>query len=84
MKGTTTKQSFDFDTLYAELVIPVFERIDGADERRSNSSYTLQDACKSAFAIYSLKAPSLFAFRPRTEAEISNLQTIFRIDKLPF
>lgn len=83
MKGTTTQQSFDFDTLYEALVMPVFERIHRADERRSNSSYTLKDACKSAFAIYSLKAPSLFAFRARTQAELSNLQTVFGIDKLP-
>jgi hypothetical protein len=41
------------------------------------------DTLKSGFALFNLKASSLFAFRPKTDIQLSNLKTIYGIDKIP-
>jgi hypothetical protein len=41
------------------------------------------DALKSGFALFNLKASSLFAFRPKTDIQFSNLKTIHGIGKVP-
>lgn len=83
MKSTTSSTQFDFNTLYQELALPVFERLEQLDQRRSNSSYLITDVCKSAFAIYSLKVASLLEFRPKTEVEKENLKQLFQIKNIP-
>lgn len=50
------------------------------DHRTGNAvSYKLADVLKSAFAIFSLKSPSLLDFKKQTVAEESNLRNIFRL-----
>lgn len=54
-----------------------------ADNRASNSQYLLSDTLKSAFAIFSLKSPSLLNFQERTRMEDGNLQCIYGIKNIP-
>lgn len=49
------------------------------DHRATNARYSLADVLKSAFAMFSLKSPSLLDFKKQTVAEESNLRTIYRI-----
>ena len=49
------------------------------DHRASNARYSLADVLKSAFAMFSLKAPSLLDFKNQTAPEASNLRSIYRI-----
>lgn len=83
MKGTTSKNVFDFDQLYEDIAVEHFTYLDEQDNRRSNKSITISDALKSAFAVYSLKAPSLLDFRPKAPAEEENLKACFNIDEIP-
>lgn len=53
------------------------------DHRRANTSYPLADLLRSAFAMFSLKAPSLLSFQQQTRQERSNLHTIYQIQELP-
>ena len=53
------------------------------DHRRSNSSYSLADVLRSAFAMFSLKSPSLLSFREQTKAEQKNLQALYHIAAIP-
>jgi len=71
----------EFEYLYHEVMVPFFDEVQ--DRRRENSSYELSDALKSGYAIYSLKSPSLFYFRQKSEAEESNLKTIYGIRDIP-
>ncbi|MCA1605083.1 MAG: transposase, partial [Acidobacteria bacterium] len=50
------------------------------DHRASNARYSLADVLKSAFAMFSLKCPSLLDFKKQTIPEQSNLRDIYRID----
>src|ERR671915_331457 len=51
------------------------------DHRKGDAEITLSDALMSAFAMFSLKAPSLLAFdKERTEA---NLQRVYGIGRVP-
>ncbi len=54
-----------------------------ADHRRANTSYSLDDVLKSAFAMFSLKSPSLLSFQEQTRIERRNLKQIYRIRKIP-
>lgn len=58
-----------------------FERL--PDHRRTNASYDLADVLRSAFAMFSLKSPSLLAFREQTKPERQNLQAIYHIQAIP-
>ncbi len=58
-----------------------FNRI--TDHRRANKSYSLSDVLKSAFAMFSLKSPSLLSFQEQTRIERSNLKQIYRIGEIP-
>ena len=82
MKGKPNDTHFDFDVLYNQLVVPHFAQFDRTDQRRANASHSVSDACKSGFAIYSLKSDSLLDFRPKAPAELANLKTCFGIDKI--
>jgi len=50
------------------------------DHRADNARYSLADVLKSAFAMFSLKAPSLLNFKNQTAPEASNLHGIYRIN----
>lgn len=71
----------EFDHVYGQVLTPFFGTLD--DTRAYNYQYSLNDALKSGFAIYSLKAASLFAFRQMAQAEEYNLASIYRIGDLP-
>ena len=53
------------------------------DHRRANSSYELADVLRSAFAMFSLKSPSLLAFKELTKQEEKNLKAIYQIQSVP-
>ena len=57
-----------------------FEKI--TDHRSNNIKIPLADALMSAFAMFSLKDPSLLAFEGR-RSEDTNLKTIYKIDTVP-
>ena len=46
------------------------------DGRASNTQYPLAAVVKAAFAMFSLKVPSLLDFKRRSEAEESNLRAL--------
>jgi len=69
-----------FDNLMRHLE-QQFNRI--SDHRRANKSYSLPDVLKSAFAMFSLKSPSLLSFQEQTRIERSNLKQIYRIRAIP-
>jgi hypothetical protein len=56
---------------------------DIADNRARNSQYSLGDTLKSAFAMFSLKSPSLLNFQERTRMEDGNLQRVYGIKTIP-
>lgn len=53
------------------------------DHRRANASYSLADVLRSAFAMFSLKSPSLLSFREQTRQERRNLLAIYHIKDIP-
>lgn len=53
------------------------------DHRRSNRTYSLADVLKSAFAMFSLKSPSLLSFQEQTHVERENLKQVYRLTKIP-
>jgi hypothetical protein len=83
VKDKTKGKQFDFNSLYENIVLPHFEDLDQKDNRGKNSSYSVADACKTGFAVYSLKSSSLLDFRPKAPAEESNLRACFDISKIP-
>jgi hypothetical protein len=58
-----------------------FERI--PDPRKGEPKISLADAAMSAFAMFSLKDPSLLAFERRWSARDHNLHALYRIDNVP-
>jgi hypothetical protein len=50
------------------------------DERASNAKYPLASVVKAAFAMFSLKSPSLLNFKKQTAAEQHNLRSIYQIE----
>ena len=50
------------------------------DHRAGNTKYALSDVLKAAFAMFSLKSPSLLDFKTQTVPEENNLRTIYRIE----
>ncbi len=53
------------------------------DHRRANASYPLADVLRSAFAMFSLKSPSLLSFREQTRQERRNLRALYHIKAIP-
>jgi hypothetical protein len=53
------------------------------DHRCANSSYELADVLRSAFAMFSLKSPSLLAFKELTKQEEKNLKEIYNLQSVP-
>lgn len=62
------------------IVRSCFEKIE--DHRSQNIKISLSDALMSAFAMFSLKDPSLLAFEER-QSENPNLKSIYKIDSIP-
>ena len=71
--------SLSFDSLYRQLH-KGFGQI--KDHRRSNSRYSLQDILSAAFAMFSLKSPSLLNFSLRSQQEDKNIMEVYQINKL--
>lgn len=69
--------------VYEQLILPALEHCANSDSRRKNASHTAMDALKSGYAIFHLKAPSLFGFRPKLPVEKQNLQAIYGIERIP-
>jgi len=74
------QEKITFDDLM-ETLSEEFARL--PDHRRANSSYELADVLRSAFAMFSLKSPSLLAFKELTKQEEKNLKAIYRIQSVP-
>ena len=53
------------------------------DHRRVNSRYALADVLRSAFAMFSLKSPSLLSFKEQTKQEEKNLKAIYHLQSVP-
>jgi len=53
------------------------------DHRKSNSTYSLVDLLSAGFAIFSLKDPSLLAFRQQFARRRENLKRIYGIEQIP-
>ena len=78
MKAPQTRQHLSADALF-RLLRSGFAHI--ADHRPGKLDISLSDALMSAFALFSLKSPSLLAFdRERTEG---NLQRVYGIERVP-
>lgn len=52
------------------------------DHRGYNSTYSLPDLLSAGFAIFSLKDPSLLAFREQFPQRSENLKRIYGIERL--
>ena len=72
----TLQANLKFDQLM-EFLDEQFELF--PDTRASNSKYSVASVLKAAFAMFSLKSPSVLAFKRQTIAEESNLRSIYRI-----
>ena len=78
MVGPKVRKHLSADALFSSLRTG-FSAI--ADHRQGTPDIPLADALMSAFALFSLKAPSLLAFdKERTEA---NLQRVYGIERVP-
>lgn len=53
------------------------------DHRKYNSTYSLEDLLSAGFAIFSLKDPSLLAFREQYPQRSENLKRIYGIERIP-
>ena len=74
------KELITFDTLM-ETMSQAFANF--SDHRRTNAKYPLTDFLGSAYAMFSLKSPSLLAFDERTKVESENLQNLYHIGAIP-
>jgi DDE family transposase len=79
-KHKQLQEKITFDELM-ETVSKEFAQL--PDHRRANSSYELADALRGAFAMFSLKSPSLLAFKELTKQEEKNLKAIYQIQSVP-
>jgi Transposase DDE domain len=73
-------RSLAFDSLMG-MLSDQFDRV--PDHRAANVTYSLSDMLRGAFAMFSLKSPSLLAFKEQTRAEQKNLATIYRLGAIP-
>src|SRR5688500_17758745 len=74
------QEQLTFDHLMKSLS-QEFEQV--YDHRRANAKYELADILRSAFAMFSLKSPSLLQFRQQTRPEERNLHSIYHIGAIP-
>lgn len=70
--------------MFDHLVGKVYENVSQiADHRKGSPDYPLGDVLMSAFAMFSLKDPSLLSFVENYPARAENLHTVFKIGKIP-
>jgi hypothetical protein len=74
-----SEELLSFDSVYGELH-QGFSQL--PDQRRSNSSHSLGDIVSAAFAMFSLKSPSLLNFSLRSRQEDKNLMEVYKLNKL--
>ncbi len=74
------KKHLNADSLI-NLVRSEFSTIE--DNRDENKSHQLDDILMSAFAMFSLKSPSLLAFQNDYSTEYKNLHSVYKISKIP-
>lgn len=74
-----SEELLSFDHMYGELH-KGFSELE--DHRRSNSSHSLRDIVSAAFAMFSLKSPSLLNFSLRSRQEDKNLMEVYKLNKL--
>lgn len=72
-----TRRHLSFD----QLVEQIHDQAQQLPDQREDPDYSLVDAIMSAFALFSLKDPSLLAFDARRNDE--NMKTLFRIGQVP-
>lgn len=77
---TKTRNNLSASGLF-KLVHSGLEKIE--DIRADNQKISLADALMSAFAIFSLKDPSLLAFDERRKESDGNLKRLYRIKTIP-
>jgi hypothetical protein len=76
----TLQEKITFEALI-EMLSEEFAQL--PDHRRANRSYGLADVLRSAFAMFSLKSPSLLSFKEQTKQEEKNLKAIYHIQAIP-
>jgi len=68
------QQKLKFD-VFMKILDEAFQQI--AEHRKSNTRYRLPNVLKAAFAMFSLKAPSLLNFKKQSDPEANNLRSIY-------
>lgn len=71
------QQKLKFDVLL-KILGAAFQKI--PEHRKSNARYPLANVLKGAFAMFSLKAPSLLSFLKQSAPEANNLRQIYLIE----
>ena len=74
-----TRRHLSFDPLIRQIRLRVKQLPDPRDQ--ANCGYSMADAVMSAFALFSLKDPSLLAFEKRRND--ANMKSLFRILNIP-
>ena len=70
--------------MFSSLILLLKSHFDGiVDKRRVNKHYSLSDSLLCAFAMFSLKDPSLHLFRTRYDQREANLKRIFLVENPP-
>ena len=80
LSARTARQNLSADSLF-RLMGARFDRL--ADSRAAGVEIPLGDALRSAFAMFSLKDPSLLAFDARRQDPNDNFRTIYGIQRVP-
>lgn len=68
------QQKLKFDVCM-KILDEAFQKI--TDHRKSNTRFSLPNVLKAAFAMFSLKAPSLLNFKKQSDPEAHNLRSIY-------
>ena len=70
--------------MYNQLLELVFQGFGAVeDHRKGGTKYSLQDCLMSAFAMFSLKDPSLLSFVSNYAARKENLEQVFKLQQIP-
>ena len=80
LSARKARQDLSADSLF-RLMGARFDRL--ADSRAAGVEIPLGDALRSAFAMFSLKDPSLLAFDARRRDPLDNFRTIYGIQRVP-
>ena len=70
--------------MFDYLVNKVYESVEHLDDhRKTDRGHALTDVVMSAFAMFSLKDPSVLAFKNNYEVRRENLEEVFKIKEVP-